>query len=125
MQNYEQIITRMLHEGTITIQQSEYVIKILKKDCQKGVFETIESAKQFFPEPTKNQSSNETLYFEDDVPQQSSRSLETLEIYEPIDTVQSSPENIESTAISPTNKNTNSRITPETISRYKKHQILI
>ena len=64
MSNHEQIIERMLHEGTITTQQSELVRDLLTQSPHLDIVEAIEQIQSLSPIESNHESSNDTLFFE-------------------------------------------------------------
>jgi|GEM_PF-533248 len=128
MSTNDKIIEQMLLEGTLTTQQSEYAIQLLREGSDVDVFEAIEKSKMAFSIQTQSDSTNETFYpdFLQDLGETlgatqvdtSVDSMETIEIDGLMNDEQAVTQDVDVTSNTVIDDHRPSRITPEALSRY-------
>ena len=75
------MISQILNDGTITDQQSEYVIALLQENPKLDIGTAIKKSKELFSKGTQNNSSSDTLYPEelDDFYDRASETINAVE----------------------------------------------
>ena len=137
MSTKEQIVYQMLDEGTITVQQSELVIALLRENPEQDIAAAVEKAKELLSRETLHDHSLETLNLEElgdfcGLPSQSANSTETIQLnlmddlQEAIQTHHERSPSIETTELDGVSEASEHRrnrspssVTPEPVSRYQ------